>query len=124
MQFLSKIVFLIIGNRFRGLLMDLGFEQKQSTVIYQDNAPLLHITQMQSTPSRTRHLMNRINFIKQEIENGTGRLVKIPDGLMAAADSLTKLLPVNKHLFCTNILVNGHDGILPEDAILKKISKA
>jgi hypothetical protein len=90
--------------------------------IYQDNAPLLHITQLQSTPSRTRHVMNKINFIKQEIDNGTVQLVKIPDKLMVA-DSLTKLLPLNKHMFCTNILLNGHDGILPTNTILKKKSK-
>ena len=97
---------------FRGLLSDIGFKQNESTVIYQDNAPLLHITEMQSTPVRTRHLMNRIHFIKQEIELKTIKLVKIPDRLMVA-DSLTKLVPVAKHAFCTKILLEGHDGKLP-----------
>jgi hypothetical protein len=103
---------------FRGLLSDLGFEQNEPTVIYQDNAPVLQISQLQTTPSRTRHIMNKIHFIKQEIDNGTVRLVKIPDEIMVA-DSLTKLVPLKKHLFCTNILLNGHDGHVPMDNLNK-----
>jgi hypothetical protein len=79
---------------FRGLLKDLGFEQSQPTVIYQDNAPVLHISQLQTTPARTRHLMNKIHFIKQEIENETVKLVKIPDG----SRFIDKISPFEKAL--------------------------
>jgi hypothetical protein len=105
---------------FRGLLQDLGFEQRAPTVIYQDNNPVLQIAELQTTPSRTRHIMNKINFVKQEIELGTVSLVLIPDEIMVA-DALTKLVPKKKHEFCTNILLNGHDNNVPTgNKIVKK----
>jgi hypothetical protein len=107
---------------FRGFLADIGFIQTEPTVIYQDNAPLLQITQMQTTPARTRHLMNKIHFIKQEIDLGTIKLVKIPDQIMVA-DSLTKLVPATKHAYCTKILLEGHDGKVPGEANLNETGK-
>jgi hypothetical protein len=91
---------------FRGLLADLGFEQREPTVIYQDNDPVLQISELQTTPSRSRHIMNKIHFSKKL------KLVLIPDDIMVA-DNLTKLVPKKKNQFCNNILLYGHNGNVP-----------
>jgi hypothetical protein len=56
--------------------------------------------------------MNKIHFIKQEVENNTVKLVLIPDDIMVA-DNLTKLVPKKKNQFCNNILLYGHNGNVP-----------
>ncbi len=76
----------------RGLLCELGYPQLSPTTIYQDNKFPLRLADIDAIPSRTRHLANRLSFIKQEIERGTVTLKYLPSWRMVA-DVLTKLLP-------------------------------
>jgi hypothetical protein len=97
----------------RGLLYELGFPQTRPTVIFQDNKSAIRLADIDAIPSRTRHLANRLSFIKQEVERGTVALKYLPSRCMVA-DVLTKLLPANSHKFCTSILTKGHQGVDPE----------
>jgi hypothetical protein len=97
----------------RGLLCELGFPQTRPTVIFQDNKSAIRLADIDAIPSRTRHLANRLSFIKQEVERGTVALKYLP-GRCMVADILTKLLPANSHKFCTNILTKGHQCKNPE----------
>jgi hypothetical protein len=80
----------------RGLLSELGYPQARPSVVFQDNKSALQLTNIDSIPTRTRHLANRLSFIKQEIERGTVELKYLPSWRMVA-DVLTKLLPANSH---------------------------
>ena len=99
----------------RGFLNELGFVQFEPTIIYQDNSSTIRLSDVESIPNRTRHVINKLNFIKQEVQLGTIKLVKIADAFMVA-DVLTKLVPRQKHEFCTQIMLNGHKN---EDVRLK-----
>jgi hypothetical protein len=99
----------------RGLLCELGYPQSSPTTIYQDNKSALRLADIDAIPSRTRHLANRLSFIKQEVERGTVTLKYLSSRRMVA-DVLTKLLPANSHKFCTSILTKGHQLVDPDSS--------
>jgi histone deacetylase 1/2 len=98
----------------RGFLNELGFPQFNPTIIYQDNSSTIRLSDVESTPVRTRHIINKLNFIRQEIQAGTIKLIKVADKFMVA-DVLTKLVPKLKHDFCTDILLHGHKNKTVEE---------
>ena len=62
----------------RGYLHELGFTQHKPTVIYVDNEASIAIaTCLNNVSSKVSHMIMRINFIQQEILNGTVELKKI-----------------------------------------------
>eukprot|EP01034_Spumella_vulgaris_P025234 gene25234-31665_t len=91
----------------RGLLAELGYPQLEPTVVYQDNQSSIRLSERIGSEARTRHIVNRLNFIRQEIEHGTVQLEYIPTGDMVA-DILTG--PRDRGLFeyLRSILLEGH----------------
>jgi hypothetical protein len=100
----------------RGLLNEIGYPQLEPTIIYQDNKSAITLSEIDSLPTRTRHIVNRLSYIKQEIEIGTIQLKYVPSKLMVA-DVLTKLLPALGHQYCTRILLLGHTDKDPMENI-------
>jgi hypothetical protein len=106
----------------RGLLFDLGFPQYLPTVIYQDNKSAIYLTGMESVIGRTRHIANRISFIRNEVKQHTIALQYISTNKMIA-DSLTKLLAKAQHNFFRYILLFGHGNKEIEQIDIKSIEE-
>jgi hypothetical protein len=55
---------------FRSLLDELGFTQKQSTMIYADNASMILVAEnFSGHHKRVKHFLNRINFLIENVKN-------------------------------------------------------
>jgi hypothetical protein len=97
----------------RGFLSELGFLQEEPTKIYQDNKSTITLSNIVSILPRTRYIANRLNFIRQAIQDHRIiYLVHIPTIYMVA-DALTKALPPRIFMYFRNILLNGHNNIDP-----------
>jgi histone deacetylase 1/2 len=99
----------------RGLLNELGFIQMQPTVIYQDNKSTIKLSNMVSILPRTRYLANRLNFVRQEIQDHRTVTLKFLPSEKMVADILTKALPKSPFEKFREILLHGHDNVEPED---------
>ena len=62
----------------RALLQDIGFAQDEPTIIYQDNINVIYVTETIGHDQRTRYLINKINYIRETIKQGTIQLRYIP----------------------------------------------
>lgn len=91
----------------RGLLAELGYPQEEATVVYQDNTSAIRLSEMFGSEARTRHLVNRLNFIRQEIQHGTIALEYIPTEHMVA-DILTGPRERGSFEYLRRILLEGH----------------
>jgi len=76
----------------RAFLEELGFKQNKPTTIWTDNQSGILLSEQYKISQRSQHLVMRLNFIHQEIQNGTIRLCYI-DTASNVADVLTKALP-------------------------------
>ena len=97
---------------YRGLLLDLGCYQDEPTIIYQDGNSAVALYNKEVAEGRTRHIINRLNFIHQYMELGIVKPVHISDKFMVA-DFGTKFVDGTKHQFCEDIAMNGHHGRAP-----------
>lgn len=79
----------------RQLLSDLGFPQKDPTVIYEDNSGCINLSNDRGFSRRTKHIDVRHHFIRDEVAAGRMKLMHIPTARQVA-DLLTKALPVSK----------------------------
>jgi hypothetical protein len=81
----------------RNLLSSLGFDQKEPSIVYQDNMSTIKLAEKgEGNFGTTRHLNVRFFKIKELIDNGTIKLVYCPTEHMIA-DILTK--PLSGKLF-------------------------
>jgi hypothetical protein len=97
----------------RGLLEELGYPQKEPTIIYTDSISAKTLAETLHTSNASAHLIVRINFIHQEIAAGTISLKYINTDNMVA-DILTKALsaaPFERH---SQTLLSGFDNVLPD----------
>ena len=78
------------------LLQDLGLENHQPLVIYNDNAGSVALTKNPVHHDRTKHIAIRHHFIREQVELGSVNILHVPSG-QNIADFLTKPLP--KDLF-------------------------
>ena len=83
---------------FRQLLVDVGFEQGDQTVLYSDNMSAIRLVRNPEFHQRTKHIEVQYQHIRELQENGTISLmhVRTQDQL---ADILTK--PLDKSRFNT-----------------------
>lgn len=95
------------GLWLRGLLAELGYPQVAPTVIYQDNQSGIRLAEKVGSENNTRHIINCINFIRQEIENKSFCLEYIPTGEMVA-DILTGPRGRGTFEYLRGILLQGH----------------
>lgn len=83
---------------FKGLITELGFEQKHITV-FCDSQSVICLSKNQIHHERTKHIDIKLHFIRLEVSKGVVKLLKIHtnDNL---ADMLTKPVPGAKFEFC------------------------
>jgi hypothetical protein len=97
---------------FRGFLSEIGYPQKEPTVIYTDSISAKTLADTFHISSASGHLVVRINYIHQEILAGNISLKYIDTNNMVA-DVLTKALPANPLILHRRSLLHGHDNITP-----------
>lgn len=76
----------------RKVLLDLGYEQKFPTTIFEDNQGCIKLANNTTSYTRVKHLDIKHHFLRDNIENGNLVLKYCPSELMIA-DLLTKALP-------------------------------
>ena len=76
---------------YRELLKEMGLEQLQSTIIFKDNVNVIYFSEFVGHDSRSKYLINKINFIKESIAIGTVQLRCVPND-ENIADILTNFL--------------------------------
>jgi len=91
----------------RAILDELGYPQTEATLIYQDNTSCIRLADKLGSEARTRHILNRINFIRESIANGIVRLEHIKTSEMVA-DVLTGPRERGEFEYLRGILLEGH----------------
>ncbi|KAH9765484.1 hypothetical protein KPL70_001889 [Citrus sinensis] len=84
----------------KGIVTDLGYEQRQITVHY-DSQSAICLNKNQIHHEKTKHIDIKLHFVRLEVSKGVVKLVKIhtDDNVV---DMLTKALPGAKFEFCVN----------------------
>lgn len=100
---------IIIIIWFRGFLDELGFPQKEPTIIYTDSKAAEYLSESYNISHKTAHIVMRLNFIHQEVQKGTVKL-KYVNTENQVADILTKQLPTKQFLRLRNFLFKGFGG--------------
>jgi hypothetical protein len=87
----------------RQLLKDLGFEQKNATVIFEDNQSCIAIVKNPVQPKRTKHIDIKYHFVRELVANNTLSIqyIKTDEQL---ADILTKGLSREQHVKLCNMI--------------------
>ena len=73
----------------------LGIMPKDRTVIMTDNKANEHVANSAAAASRSKHFLRRYFVLRQRLDAGVARVVKVRDPDMPA-DFLTKWLPAKK----------------------------
>ena len=81
----------------RMLLKDLGQEQMEPTIIFEDNVAAEKLTKNNIHHSRTKHIEIKHHFIREAVENKTIEIQHLASTEMLA-DLLTKALPAPQFL--------------------------
>ena len=76
----------------RNLLRDLGYAQTEPTLVYEDNAACILMSENPAHPDRARHIDTRIWFLRDMVRDKVIKLVKCA-GTKNVADAFTKSLP-------------------------------
>lgn len=101
----------------RGFLAELGYEQKEATVIYTDSLSAKVLAETFNLSNNSAHLVMRLNYIHQEIVAGN-IILKYIDTQNQVADILTKALPVAAFKPLKHKLLHGFSN-QPIEAKLK-----
>ncbi len=80
----------------RQLLQDLGFPPKEASTVFEDNASTICLATGHGRHEMTKHIAPRFHYVREQIANGSIRLVHKPTDEMIA-DVLTK--PLNEELY-------------------------
>jgi hypothetical protein len=102
----------VIWTRF--FLEEIGFKQVKPTVIFEDNAALIALCEKVGNESGTKHHIKKLNFVREQINNGTIILHHV-DSENNVADFLTKPLfrePFERH---RDKAFNGFHNIYPDN---------
>lgn len=92
---------------WRNLLQELGFEQREPTVVHEDNSGAVAIADNSKSPQRIKHNLIRVAFLQENVRNGKVRIVKV-DTDNQLADPFTKPLDRQKHWkFLAHMLVDS-----------------
>eukprot|EP00961_Rhodomonas_salina_P253661 3428173-Rhodomonas_salina.1 len=92
----------------RHLLLDLGYEQMEPTVIYEDNQACIAMSKNPTQRERCRHIDSRDNFIGDLVEKRQVEMKYMKMDEMAA-DLMTKGLPRALHQKHTKFILGSAD---------------
>ena len=104
----------------RGFLEELGFPQKNPTVLHTDSESAIKLGELCNVGNNSLHIVMRINYIHECIEAGIIKLQYVNNTDNEVADVLTKLLPVHSHNIHSEFLLHGHQGVAPSSETSKK----
>ena len=90
----------------RRLLKDIGFNQKASTIMWQDNMSTIDMVNGHRNFQSSKHINPKYHFTGEAVEKGELCLVYKPTAEMVA-DVLTKALPARSHIKFAEILLNS-----------------
>ena len=108
---------------FRGFFEEIGYPQTSPTKIYMDNQSAIRMSQMYNNNDNTNHIVMRLNFIHQEVENKTISLHYI-NTYENVADILTKQVPIGLFSPSREKLLHGFKGqSIPETTSKPKRSE-
>ena len=82
---------------YRRLLADLGFEQTSPTIMWEDNAACIYMSQKEGILNSAKHIDLRVHRIRELVRDRVVVLTKVAT-LDQVADAFTKSL--NPQLFC------------------------
>ena len=91
----------------RRLMCDLGFEQKEPTVIYEDNQGCIALSDNPVHHRRTKHIDIRFHFIRERVASKETELKYVPTEFQLA-DLLTKGLAKSRVMVLRNAIL-GYD---------------
>jgi hypothetical protein len=100
---LAEVGRAILWCRF--LLDDIGFPQRQPTIIYEDNQSAINLAVAPHITRKSRHIHIRHHFIRDLVAKGIVQIVHLPTHLMTA-DILTKPLGPTAFIALRDILMN------------------
>lgn len=92
----------------RQLLKDLGFEQRESTVIFEDNQGCIALSGNPVFHKRTKHIDIRFHFIRERVASGEVEIQYISTEHQLA-DVLTKTLPKARTIKLTKLIMGDRD---------------
>ena len=96
-------------QHFIGMLMEEVFECKYPGVMYGDNEALIYLTKNKHVSGRTKHINTKEPYVREHIEKGYGKLVKIKSE-DNVADILTNNLSVQVFDKLSKAILNGFKG--------------
>jgi hypothetical protein len=91
---------------YRELLNELGYHQKEPTLIYSDNMSVIQVSETLNKDNRSMYLINKINFVREQISEKRIQLqyINTNDNI---TDIGTKSLDKFQHRRLTLKLLNG-----------------
>ena len=99
---------------FRGFLEELGYPQTEPSRILMDNQSAIRMSQLYNNNDNTSHIVMRLNFIHQEVQNKTVVIGYI-DTDHNVSDILTKQVQLRFFEPSRDKLLSGFNGIpIPE----------
>eukprot|EP00961_Rhodomonas_salina_P005437 73512-Rhodomonas_salina.1 len=76
----------------RSTLQGFGYEQQGATVLFEDNASCIAMSNNQVNPAGSRHIDTLLYFLRDMVQEGVLKLAKV-DSTKNPADVLTKSVP-------------------------------
>ena len=89
----------------RRLLEDLGFPQRQATVVYEDNMSCIEMVQGRSNHKASKHINPKFHFACEQVKKGKMVVIHKITKLMIA-DILTKALSFVSHRSLSSLILN------------------
>jgi len=91
---------------YRQFLEEIGFDQSEPSIIFNDNAAANAMVKQEFSSSKTRHIQIRFHYIKEKVKEGTIKVKYCPTNLMVA-DIMTKALDRVKFEKFRDALLSG-----------------
>ena len=88
----------------RRLLKDIGFKQRQPTLMWQDNMSTIDMVNGHRSHRASKHINPKFHFTGEMVERGEIVLRHKPTDMMVA-DVLTKALHAEDHVRLANLLL-------------------
>ena len=98
------------GSWIKTMITELGFQQSEQIIIYEDNQGCIAISKHRRADKRTKHIDIKYHYVRDQIERGEIKIEYCPTEKMVA-DAMTKPLNVVKFKTCRDLM-----GLMPAPA--------